>query len=123
MTPVPPVPLPPGRTVLVPDRGEFFVRDTGPLTSPAGDGPTVLLLHGWTFGADTNWFTMYGPLQHAGYRVVALDHRGHGRGLRSSDPFRLTDCAADAAGVVRELGAGPVVAVGYSMGGPIAQLL
>ncbi len=117
MTPVPPVPLPPGRTVLAPDRGEFFVRDSG------GDGPAVLLLHGWTFSADTNWFTAYGPLQDAGYRVIALDHRGHGRGLRSKEPFRLTDCAADAAAVVRELGAGPVVAVGYSMGGPIAQLL
>jgi 3-oxoadipate enol-lactonase len=115
--PVPPVPLPPGRTVLAPDRGEFFVRDSG------GDGPAVLLLHGWTFSADTNWFTAYGPLQQAGYRVIALDHRGHGRGLRSKEPFRLADCAADAAAVVRELGAGPVVAVGYSMGGPIASLL
>ena len=117
MTPVPPVPLPPGRTVLVPDRGEFFVRDS------AGDGPPVLLLHGWTFSADTNWFAVYGPLQEAGFRVIALDHRGHGRGLRSTDEFRLTDCAADAAAVLRELGAGPAVAVGYSMGGPIAQLL
>jgi pimeloyl-ACP methyl ester carboxylesterase len=117
MTAVPPVPLPPGRTVLVEDRGEFFVRDSG------GDGPAVLLLHGWTFGADTNWYTMYGPLQDAGYRVIALDHRGHGRGLRSSEPFRLVDCAEDAVAVARELGAGVVTVVGYSMGGPIAQLL
>jgi 3-oxoadipate enol-lactonase len=111
------VPLPPGHIVHVPGRGEFFLRDTG------GDGPAVLLLHGWTFSADTNWYTSYGPLQDAGYRVIALDHRGHGRGLRSKEPFRLADCAADAAAVLRELGAGPAVAVGYSMGGPIAQLL
>lgn len=38
--PVPP-PLPPGRAVLVPGRGEVFVRDSG------DDGPAVLLLHGW----------------------------------------------------------------------------
>jgi 3-oxoadipate enol-lactonase len=92
--PVPPVPLPPGRAVLVPGRGELFVRDSG------GDGPPVLLLHGWMFSADTNWFTVYGPLQAAGYRVIALDHRGHGRGLRTPDEFRLVDCAADAAALL-----------------------
>jgi pimeloyl-ACP methyl ester carboxylesterase len=117
MSAVPPVPLPPGRVVLLPGRGEVFVRDTG------GAGPPVLLLHGWCFGADTNWFTVYDTLRDAGHRVIALDHRGHGRGLRSPDPFRLADCAADAAALLRELGARPAVAVGYSMGGPIAQLL
>ena len=109
--------MPPGRLVAVPGRGEFFVRDSG------GDGPPVLLLHGWMFAADLNWWPMYGPLRDAGFRVLALDHRGHGRGLRAPQPFRLVDCAADAAAVVRELGVAPVVAVGYSMGGPVAQLL
>jgi 3-oxoadipate enol-lactonase len=58
----------------------------------------------------------------AGYRVIALDHRGHGRGLRSRSPFRLADCAADNAAVLRELGAIGAIAVGYSMGGAIAQI-
>src|SRR4051794_13926709 len=115
--PVPPVALPPGRVVPVPGRGELFVRDTG------GDGPPVLLLHGWCFGADTNWFPVFDALRDAGHRVIALDHRGHGRGLRTTQPFRLVDCAADAAALLRELGTGPAVAVGYSMGGPIAQLM
>jgi pimeloyl-ACP methyl ester carboxylesterase len=57
------------------------------------------------------------------FRVVALDHRGHGRGIRSSRTFRLADCADDAAMVAAELGISSVIAVGYSMGGPIAQLL
>jgi 3-oxoadipate enol-lactonase len=73
--------------------------------------------------ADINWLGCYQPLIDAGYRVLAVDHRGHGRGLRSLEPFRLTDCADDAAALLSALGAAPAIAVGYSMGGPIAQLL
>jgi pimeloyl-ACP methyl ester carboxylesterase len=115
--PLPPRPLPPARTVLVPDRGEFFLRDTG------GDGAPVMLLHGWMVTADLNWCGAYQALADAGYRVLAIDHRGHGRGLRALTPFRLTDCAGDAAAVLRQLGTGPATVVGYSMGGVIAQLM
>jgi pimeloyl-ACP methyl ester carboxylesterase len=115
--PIPPREMPPARTVLVPDRGEFFVRDTG------GDGPAVLLLHGWMVSADLNWYSAYGPLADAGYRVLAIDHRGHARGIRALAPFRLTDCADDAAAVLRTLGIEQTIAVGYSMGGTIAQLM
>jgi 3-oxoadipate enol-lactonase len=52
-----------------------------------------------------------------------MDHRGHGRGIRSRRPFRLRDCADDAAALVAHLDRGPVIAVGYSMGGPVATLL
>ena len=117
---MPPHEMPPARTVVVPGRGEFFLRDSGE-TDPTR--PTVMLLHGWTVNADLNWHTAYAPLAAAGYRVLAIDHRGHGRGLRALTPFRLTDCAADAAAVVRELGCGPAIFVGYSMGGTIAQLI
>jgi 3-oxoadipate enol-lactonase len=115
--PEPPVPLPSGCVVHVPGRGEMFVRDSG------GDGAPVLLLHGWMFSADLNWYRTYGPLQEAGYRLLAVDHRGHGRGLRSPDPFSLKDCADDAAALLAHLKLQPVLAVGYSMGGPIALLL
>ena len=110
--------LPPGRRIELPGRGRTFVRE---LAGPPG-APTVLLLHGWTASADLNWFRCYSSLGRS-YRVVALDHRGHGRGVRSRRPFRLRDCADDAAALVEQLGAGPVVAVGYSMGGPVASLL
>ena len=113
----PPVELPEGKLIHVRGRGEFFVRDTG------GPGPLVLLLHGWMFPSDLNWFRAYAPLAAAGYRVIAMDCRGHGRGLRPVASFRLEDCADDAAGLIERLELGPALAVGYSMGGPIAQLL
>jgi 3-oxoadipate enol-lactonase len=110
----------PARTVLVADRGEFFLRDTGE-TDPTR--PVVLLLHGWMVSADLNWHSAYGPLAGAGYRVLAIDHRGHARGLRALAPFRLTDCADDAAAVLRALEVDRAIVVGYSMGGTIAQLM
>jgi pimeloyl-ACP methyl ester carboxylesterase len=84
--------------------------------------PTVILLHGLAATGGLNWFAAFGPLaQH--FRVLALDHRGHGRGLRTSEPFRLEDCADDVVAVADELGIETFIPVGYSMGGPIAQLL
>jgi len=117
LAPVPPW-LPPGRVVNLPGRGEVFARDSG---GAPGD-PVVLLLHGWTASADLNFFPVYAGLA-GSFRVIALDHRGHGRGMRSVEPFRLEDCADDAAALLDQLGAGPVVVVGYSMGGPIGLLL
>lgn len=113
----PPPGLPQGRLLHVRRHGEIFLRDTG------GDGPPLLLLHGWMFPSDLNWFRVYAPLAKAGYRVIAMDCRGHGRGLRTVRSFRLEDCAADAAALVRALGCGPATVVGYSMGGAIAQLI
>lgn len=111
-------PLPLGHRVRLPGRGVTFVRE---VDGPPG-APTVLLLHGWIASAGLNWFNAFEPLA-AHYRVIAPDLRGHGRGLRSRRRFRLADCADDVAALIEELGTGPVIAVGYSMGGPVAQLL
>jgi 3-oxoadipate enol-lactonase len=119
--PVPPIEMPPARTLIVPGRGELFLRDLNP--APTENPQAVLLLHGWMADADLNWCGAYGDLAAAGYRVLAIDHRGHGRGLRPLGDFRLTDCAADAAAALRLLGAAPALVVGYSMGGAIAQLM
>jgi 3-oxoadipate enol-lactonase len=118
--PDPPIDMPPARMVRVPGRGELFLRDSNPCQP---DRPAVMLLHGWMADADLNWCGAYGDLAAAGYRVLAIDHRGHGRGLRQLDDFRLSDCAADAAAVLGVLGAAPALVVGYSMGGAIAQLM
>src|SRR5829696_2514171 len=111
--------LPAGRVVELPGRGATFVRElrSGPLRRP-----TVVLLHGWAATADLNWALAYAALG-PHFDVVALDHRGHGRGIRTEDRFTLEACADDVAALVHELGAGPVVVVGYSMGGPVAQLV
>jgi 3-oxoadipate enol-lactonase len=115
--PVPPY-LPPGQVINLPGRGEVFVRDSG--GTPAD--PAVLLLHGWTASADLNFFAVYAGLAES-YRVIALDLRGHGRGMRSTEPFSLEDCADDAAALLSQLEAENVIVVGYSMGGPVGMLL
>ena len=115
--PVPP-PLPEGRTIVVPDRGEMFYRHCGDLS----EGVPVLLLHGWMASADLNWFLLFDPLSEH-HSVIAPDHRGHGRGIRAPHAFTLEDCADDAAGLLRTLGIEKAIVVGYSMGGPIATLL
>lgn len=108
--------LPPGRLVMLPGRGEVFVRH---FQHPDPQAPTVLLLHGWTASADLQFFMAYEELA-AAYSFVAVDHRGHGRGMRSIQQFELEDVADDAAGVLQELGIRQVITVGYSMGGPVS---
>jgi pimeloyl-ACP methyl ester carboxylesterase len=111
-------PVPYGRRIELPRRGTTFVRE---LDGPRG-APTLLLLHGWVASGGLNWYQVFEPLAEH-FRVVAPDLRGHARGLRARSVFRLADCADDCAETILALGTGPVIAVGYSMGGPIAQLL
>jgi 3-oxoadipate enol-lactonase len=110
--------LPPGRLIDIPDRGQTFIREVqGP-----DNAPTLILLHGWTATADLNWFTCFEELgKH--FNVVALDHRGHGQGIRSRSAFRLEDCADDVVALADILGINTFIPVGYSMGGTIAQLI
>jgi 3-oxoadipate enol-lactonase len=116
---VPGPPLPPGRLVDLPGRGRTWVRE---IAGRPG-APTVLLLHGWTANADLNWFSSFHALQEAGYHVVALDHRGHGRGIRTWKQFRMRDAADDAVALLDVVGVRQAIVVGYSMGGAVAQLV
>jgi len=110
--------FPPGRDLLLPGRGRTYVRH---LHRP-GARMTVVLLHGWGATADLNWGTAYAALGDE-FDVVSIDHRGHGRGIRDTQRFTLEDCADDVAATIDELGVGASIIVGYSMGGPIAQLV
>lgn len=90
----------------------------------AGDGPPVVLIHG--FGANRaitwrnpNWFDW---LTKAGRRVIALDCRGHGE---SGKPHRAEDyddrrMLGDVLAVLDSAGAEQADVIGYSMGGYIA---
>jgi pimeloyl-ACP methyl ester carboxylesterase len=112
----PPSMVPAGRFVELPGRGTTFIRETGPV-----DAPAVVLLHGLSATGGLNWLWCFEPLA-TRYRVIAIDHRGHGHGIRTRH-FRLADCADDVAALADMLGIPQITAVGYSMGGPIAQLL
>ena len=102
-----PFALPRGCVVHVPGRGEMFLRDSG------GDGPPVLLLHGWMFSADLNWYRPMARSRRPATACSRVDHRGHGRGLRTPEPFTLKACADDAAALLAHLKVQPVLAVGY----------
>jgi pimeloyl-ACP methyl ester carboxylesterase len=110
--------MPAGRPVDLPGRGTTWVYEA---EGPPG-APTVLLVHGLAATAALNWFAAFGRLAER-FRVVAFDLRGHGRGIRSSRRFRLSDCADDAAALADVLGLEPSIVVGYSLGGPVAQLV
>ncbi len=110
-------PLSTGRRIDLPGRGATWAHD---LAGPPG-APALLLLHGLAATALLNWSTSFAALAR-GFRVVALDHRGHGRGIRRIGAFKLEDCADDAAALADRLGLERVIPVGYSMGGAVAQL-
>ncbi len=107
-----------GRHVDLPGRGKAYVREAqGPERAP-----TLVLLHGLGATAALNWDAAIPRLAER-FHVLAPDHRGHGRGIRCGGRFRLEDCADDVAALIRQECDGPVLVAGYSMGGPIAQLL
>jgi len=107
----------PGRTVRLGDRGSFFVR----VSDAVAGASTVVLLHGLGATADLNWSSSFAALS-GSFRVVAPDLRGHGDAPQPG-PFTLEDAADDVAELVDALSLGPVIVVGYSMGGAIAQLM
>lgn len=88
----------------------------------AGDGPLVLLLHGfpefwWA------WRHQMESLAAAGYRAVAADLRGFGGSDKPPRGYDLVTAAADAAGLIRALGEANAVVVGHDWGGLVAWTL
>jgi 3-oxoadipate enol-lactonase len=106
------------RLVELPGRGVTRVWECA---GPPG-ATTLMLIHGVAATAELNWGKVLGPLGRH-FRVAAADLRGHGDGIRANSRFRLEDCADDIAALAEVLGIGRFVAVGYSMGGLVAQLL
>ncbi len=118
---IPPVgDIPPGRLMHLPGRGTTFVVD---VPGPKG-APTLLLLHALACTAHLSWYPVMTELSQQ-YRLVTLDQRWHGRGIRSKQ-FRLEDCADDAVAVLDELyppsWAASWDAVGLVCGDPSAEV-
>ena len=106
------------RLVDLPGRGTTRVWEC---PGPRG-AETVVLIHGVACTAELNWGKVFAPLARH-FRVVAADLRGHGDGIGLRSRFRLEDCADDFAALAGVLGIGRCTAVGYSMGGMVAQLV
>ena len=104
--------------VELPGRGTTRVWEH---PGPPG-APTLMLVHGVTLTAALNWSGLFESLG-SRFHVIAMDLCGHGESFAASRPFSLEDCADDLARLAQLRGVDRVIAVGYSMGGVIAQLL
>jgi len=86
-----------------------------------GQGKPILLIHGFASSRVQNWRATgwYGALTGAGYRVIAMDCRGHGESDKPHDPafYDYALMAGDALSVLEMLGIGEADVMGYSMGG------
>jgi len=90
-----------------------------------GHGPPLLLIHGFTGTARDDLNGLIDNLS-ADYRVIAPDLRGYGASRppnRDFPPDFYERDAADLAGLLDSLGAGPVAVLGYSDGAEAALLL
>jgi pimeloyl-ACP methyl ester carboxylesterase len=90
-------------------------------------GTPVLLIHGFASSIATNWD---GPawiktLAGAGYRVIAIENRGHGASDKPHDPaaYATPLMAEDARALLDHLGIEKAFVQGYSMGARISAFL
>jgi pimeloyl-ACP methyl ester carboxylesterase len=84
-----------------------------------GDGPAMVLLHGWP-QTGRAWRRVMGHLAER-YTVVVPDLRGSGSSARPEGGYRKTNQAEDMRGVLRHLGlSGPSVVVGHDIGAMVA---
>jgi 3-oxoadipate enol-lactonase len=86
------------------------------------DGPLIALIQGLGL-AGRMWLDLPHGLTRMGYRVVIPDNRGTGASDAPWPPYAITTMADDAAAVLEDVGRGPALVVGISMGGMLAQQL
>ncbi|ACL62392.1 alpha/beta fold hydrolase [Methylobacterium nodulans] len=92
-----------------------------------GAGDPVLLIHGFASNHKTNWVNTFWvrTLTEAGYRVIALDVRGHGESAKLYDPEAYASelMAEDVGRLLDHLGLPRADVMGYSMGARITAFL
>lgn len=112
----------PAFSSFVHDGLDLFYFDEG---NPSG--APVLLIHGFASSAMVNWVHpgWLKTLGDAGYRVIAIDNRGHGRSGKPRDPeaYRPWVMAEDAAALLDHLRIPEAHVMGYSMGARISVFL
>lgn len=81
---------------------------------------TILLLHGFASNRNEGWKRTgwYAALGRRGFRVIAMDQRGHGESEKSHDPaaYGRETLARDAIALLDHLGVRQPEVLGYSMG-------
>lgn len=87
-----------------------------------GSGPPVILLHGG-LGHSGNWGYQVPALVGAGYRVIGIDSRGHGRSTRDARHYSYELMASDVSSVMRVLQLARASLVGWSDGACTALVL
>jgi 3-oxoadipate enol-lactonase len=85
------------------------------------DGP-VLVLSGSLGSTLGMWRPQVGPLSER-FRVLRLDHRGHGGSPVPPGPYRMADLAADVVALLDTLGLHRVAWCGLSLGGMVGMCL
>jgi pimeloyl-ACP methyl ester carboxylesterase len=85
-----------------------------------GDGPAVVLVHGWPF-TWVEWRRTMPLLAAAGFTVVAPDLRGAGRSAKPAGPWTKRRQAEDLHHVVASLGFERVAVVGTDIGSMVAH--
>ncbi|MGW1675630.1 alpha/beta fold hydrolase [Streptomyces sp. NPDC002324] len=103
-------------TLLDLGRIRIFCTSIGPDAAPA-----LLLVHGW--GGDGREWSPHAEALADRFRVLVPDLRGHGRSEVPDEGNTPAEMAEDLAALIDALGAGPVVAVGHSMGVQVVNLL
>lgn len=94
---------------------------------PDAHNTPVLLIHGFASSIAVNWINpgWFKTLGDAGYRVIAIENRGHGASNKPHSPedYATDRMAADAAALLDHLGIAWAFVQGYSMGARIASFL
>jgi pimeloyl-ACP methyl ester carboxylesterase len=87
-----------------------------------GAGTPVILLHGGLANSEY-WGNQVPALTAAGYRVILIDSRGHGRSSRDSRPYTYELMASDVVAVMDALKVPRAAVVGWSDGAIIGLVL
>jgi len=93
----------------------------------AGEGPPILLIHGFASTGRVNWWDTgwVKTLVNAGRRVITFDHRGHGASGKLYDPafYAASEMAEDARRLLDHLSIARADVMGYSMGARVSAFL